>query len=126
MAKSEDQNLVENARLLGQVQWIQASRSGQNKLYPNAGTQSLTWDVIFLIAEAQFAGKDINVSDVCVSVTASKSTVLKLIAQLVANKIVTKRRKENDTRTHLLRLHDAFQRKLEAYLDETVAAVPKK
>ena len=89
------------------------------------GTQNLTWDVLFLIAEAQYAGQDLNVSDICVSVAASKSTTLKLIAQLATDDVISKRQKENDSRTQLVTLNETFRRKLEHYLDSLTETFPK-
>ncbi|MAO56164.1 MAG: hypothetical protein CMM61_10740 [Rhodospirillaceae bacterium] len=106
------------------VRWAQEVRRAQNALYRNAGTQNLTWDVLFLIAEAQYAGQNLNVSDICVSVAASKSTTLKLIAQLASNGVVDKRQKENDSRTQLVTLNDAFRKKFEAYLDKVTESFP--
>lgn len=106
------------------VRWAQEVRRAQNALYRNAGTQNLTWDVLFLIAEAQYAGQNLNVSDICVSVAASKSTTLKLIAQLAGNGVVDKRQKENDSRTQLVTLNDAFRKKFEAYLDKVSESFP--
>ncbi|MEQ9557632.1 MAG: hypothetical protein RIG67_17820 [Rhodospirillales bacterium] len=104
---------------------MQKSRAAQNNLYRNAGTQNLTWDVLFLIAEAQYAGQDLNVSDICVSVAASKSTTLKLIAQLATDDVISKRQKENDSRTQLVTLNETFRRKLEHYLDSLTETFPK-
>ncbi|MEQ9170711.1 MAG: hypothetical protein RIE87_05830 [Rhodospirillales bacterium] len=104
---------------------MQKSRAAQNSLYRNAGTQNLTWDVLFLIAEAQYAGQNLNVSDICVSVAASKSTTLKLIAQLSTDDVITKRQKENDSRTQLVTLNEGFRRKLEQYLDSLTETFPK-
>ena len=42
------------SKYLDLVRWAQQVRSAQNALYRNAGTQNLTWDVLFLIAEAQY------------------------------------------------------------------------
>ncbi|HBC07297.1 MAG TPA: hypothetical protein DC046_06895 [Rhodospirillaceae bacterium] len=103
---------------------MQKSRATQNALYRNAGTQNLTWDVLFLIAEAQYAGQNLNVSDICVSVTASKSTTLKLIAQLATDNVIDKRQKENDSRTQLVTLNDGFRKKLEHYLDTLSTTFP--
>ncbi|HAD88081.1 MAG TPA: hypothetical protein DCG48_12025 [Rhodospirillaceae bacterium] len=112
------------SKYLDLVRWAQQVRSAQNALYRNAGTQNLTWDVLFLIAEAQYAGQNLNVSDICVSVAASKSTTLKLIAQLAGNGIVDKRQKENDSRTQLVTLNETFRKKFEAYLDNVVETFP--
>ncbi len=106
------------------VRWLQSTRNGQAGLYRSAGTQGLTWDVILLVAEAQYGEKALNVSDVCVSMAASKSTVLKLIAQLAEEHILTKKRKKTDSRTQLLRLDDRFRRRLEGYLDDVAVTFP--
>lgn len=124
MVNARTQTRAENSKYLEKVQWVQSARSAQNSLYRNAGTQNLTWDVLFLIAEAQYAGKNLNVSDICVSVSASKSTTLKLIAQLASDGVIDKRQKENDSRTQLVTLNDGFQKKLESYLDAISKGFP--
>ena len=123
MANTRSQNKARSS-YLDLVRWAQQVRSAQNALYRNAGTQNLTWDVLFLIAEAQYAGQNLNVSDICVSVAASKSTTLKLIAQLAGNGVVDKRQKENDSRTQLVTLNETFRKKFEAYLDKVVETFP--
>lgn len=123
MANTRSQNKARSS-YLDLVRWAQQVRSAQNALYRNAGTQNLTWDVLFLIAEAQYAGQNLNVSDICVSVAASKSTTLKLIAQLAGNGVVDKRQKENDSRTQLVTLNETFRKKFEAYLDNVVENFP--
>ena len=117
-------NDVAEVGLLARVRWLQAARARQNSLYRAAGTQNLTWDVILLIAEAQFSGRDLNVSDICVSVPASKSTTLKLIAKLATDKIIDKRRKPGDSRTQLIRLKDKFRGDLEALLNDLARGFP--
>lgn len=117
-------NDVAEVGLLARVRWLQAARARQNNLYRAAGTQNLTWDVILLIAEAQFSGRDLNVSDICVSVPASKSTTLKLIAKLATDKIIDKRRKPGDSRTQLIRLKDKFRGDLEALLNDLARGFP--
>ena len=109
---------------LALARWFQITRAGQDALYRSAATQNLTWDVILLVAEAQYAEQELNVSDVCVTVNASKSTVLKLIAQLTADKVLVKQRKETDSRTHLLRLDDQFEKRLGIYLDKAAGDWP--
>lgn len=123
MVNARTQNRA-GSSYLDLVRWAQEVRRAQNALYRNAGTQNLTWDVLFLIAEAQYAGQNLNVSDICVSVAASKSTTLKLIAQLASNGVVDKRQKENDSRTQLVTLNDAFRKKFEAYLDKVSESFP--
>lgn len=111
-------------RLLARVRWLQTARARQNDLYRAAGTQNLTWDVILLIAEAQFSNRDLNVSDICVSVPASKSTTLKLIAKLATDKIIDKQRKPGDSRTQLIRLKDRFRDDLEDLLNSLADDFP--
>lgn len=125
MVNARTQARAEYTKYLAKVRWVQKSRAAQNSLYRNAGTQNLTWDVLFLIAEAQYAGQNLNVSDICVSVAASKSTTLKLIAQLSTDDVITKRQKENDSRTQLVTLNEGFRRKLEQYLDSLTETFPK-
>jgi|TARA_R100001129_G_scaffold51627_3_gene35638 DNA-binding MarR family transcriptional regulator len=124
MVNARTQARAEYTKYLEKVRWVQKSRATQNALYRNAGTQNLTWDVLFLIAEAQYAGQNLNVSDICVSVAASKSTTLKLIAQLATDSVIDKRQKENDSRTQLVTLHDTFRKKLEHYLDTLSTTFP--
>lgn len=124
MVNARTQTRAENSKYLEKVRWVQSSRATQNKIYRNAGTQNLTWDVLFLIAEAQYAGQHLNVSDICVSVAASKSTTLKLIAQLALDGMIVKRQKKNDSRTQLVTLSDPFRKKLEAYLDNLTMTYP--
>lgn len=124
MANARTQTKSEYTKYLEKVRWAQKSRAAQNALYRNAGTQNLTWDVIFLIAEAQYAGQNLNVSDICVSVAASKSTTLKLIAQLAVDDVIVKRQKENDSRTQLVTLNEAFRKRLEHHLDSLTATYP--
>lgn len=125
MVNARTQTRAENSKYLDKVRWVQKSRATQNSLYRNAGTQNLTWDVLFLIAEAQYAGQNLNVSDICVSVAASKSTTLKLIAQLAMDGVINKRQKENDSRTQLVTLNDSFRKKLEFYLDNLTKTYPE-
>ena len=124
MVNARTQARAEYTKYLEKVRWVQKSRATQNALYRNAGTQNLTWDVLFLIAEAQYAGQNLNVSDIFVSVAASKSTTLKLIAQLATDSVIDKRQKENDSRTQLVTLHDTFRKKLEHYLDTLSTTFP--
>lgn len=124
MVSARTQARAEYTKYLEKVHWVQKSRAAQNALYRNAGTQNLTWDVLFLIAEAQYAGQNLNVSDICVSVAASKSTTLKLIAQLATDNVINKRQKENDSRTQLVTLNDGFRKKLEYYLDNLTETYP--
>lgn len=124
MVNARTQTRAEYTKYLEKVRWVQKSRATQNSLYRNAGTQNLTWDVLFLIAEAQYAGQNLNVSDICVSVAASKSTTLKLIAQLAMDGVINKRQKENDSRTQLVTLNDGFRKKLEYYLDNLTETYP--
>ena len=124
MVNARTQTRAEYTKYLEKVRWVQKSRATQNSLYRNAGTQNLTWDVLFLIAEAQYAGQNLNVSDICVSVAASKSTTLKLIAQLAMDSVINKRQKENDSRTQLVTLNDGFRKKLEYYLDNLTETYP--
>jgi len=109
---------------LARIRWFKAARAQQNALYQTVGTQNLTWDVILLIAEAQYASRDLNVSDICVSVPASKSTTLKLIARLAADKVISKHRKPGDSRTQLIRLRDKFRADLETALNALVDGFP--
>lgn len=125
MVNARTQTRAEYTKYLEKVRWVQKSRATQNSLYRNAGTQNLTWDVLFLIAEAQYAGQNLNVSDICVSVAASKSTTLKLIAQLAMDGVINKRQKENDSRTQLVTLNDGFRKKLEYYLDNLTETYPE-
>lgn len=111
-------------RQLARIRWLQGIRAAQDRLYRNAGTQGLTWDVILLIAEADLSGRPLSVSDVCVTVSASKSTTLKLIARLMADGVVAKRRKPGDSRTHLLALDETFRPRLDAFLDAAAGDVP--
>ncbi|MAN79361.1 MAG: hypothetical protein CMF64_03085 [Magnetovibrio sp.] len=124
MANARTQTKSEHTKYLEKVRWMQKSRGAQNALYRNAGTQNLTWDVLFLIAEAQYAGQNLNVSDICVSVAASKSTTLKLIAQLASDDVIIKRQKENDSRTQLVTLNETFRKRLEHHLDSLTATYP--
>lgn len=125
MVNARIQTSAEETAYLDKVRWVQKSRATQNTLYRNAGTQNLTWDVLFLIAESQYAGQDLNVSDICVSVSASKSTTLKLIAQLAMDGVIDKRQKVNDSRTQLVTLTEGFRKKLEYYLDNLTSSYPE-
>ena len=60
MVNARPQTRTVNTKYLNKVRWVQKSRATQNALYRNAGTQNLTWDVLFLIAESQYAGQDLN------------------------------------------------------------------
>ena len=124
MANARTQTKSEHTKSLEKVLWMQKARGAQNALYRNAGTQNLTWDVLFLIAEAQYAGQNLNVSDICVAVAASKSTTLKLIAQLASDDVIIKRQKENDSRTQLVTLNETFRKRLEHHLDSLTATYP--
>lgn len=123
MPDSGDTQTVKGG-FLDRVRWFKAARAQQNSLYRTVGTQNLTWDVILLIAEAQYANRDLNVSDICVSMPASKSTTLKLIARLAADKVISKHRKPGDSRTQLIRLRDKFRGDLEASLDRLIDEFP--
>ncbi|MEK9671051.1 MAG: hypothetical protein VW268_00925 [Rhodospirillaceae bacterium] len=104
---------------------MQSTHRGQHALYSSAGTLRLTWEVILIAAQEHCAGRNLNVMDVCVSVGASKSTVLKLIQQLTGGQILSRRIKESDGRTQLLRLQDGFRQEFEAFLDGLAGSFKK-
>lgn len=111
--------------MLSLVRWLMAQRRLQEQLYRSVGTQGLTWDVILLVAEAELSNVELSVSDICVSVGASKSTTLKLIGKLVADDVIQKRRKLSDSRRHLLTLSETFGPRFEAAITELIDTYPK-
>ena len=74
--------------------------------------ENLSWDLIFLVAEADFSAEKIYVSDLYISFNAAKSTVNERINSLIMDKIFQKSNHPTDKRKLLVSLTDNFKKAL--------------
>ena len=89
-------------------------------IVPDTGTEFLTWQLIFLVAEAQLLHKNVFVSDLYVTATSAKTTTNNRTNQLVANGVFEKRQQDSDGRRQSIVLTRKFTETLEEHIDETV------
>ena len=80
----------------------------------------LLWDVVYLIAEGEYAGEDVGVTDLYLTLGVSKGTALRALDRLIELDCVEKRRHPKDSRRTNLHLVDGFRRAFEALLDEMI------
>ena len=71
--------------------------------------ENLSWDLIFLVAEADFSGEKVYVSDLYFSFKAAKSTVNERINSMIMDKIFKKSSHPTDKRKLLVNLTDNFK-----------------
>lgn len=92
-------------------------------LVPDTAAETLTWQLIFLVAEAQMSNQKLFVSDLYVTATSAKTTTNNRINSLVGNGVFEKRPQDSDGRRQSISLTKSFTRVLEDHIDETVQNV---
>lgn len=80
----------------------------------------LLWDVIYLIAHGEYAGEDVGVTDLYLSLGVSKGTALRALDRLIELDCVEKRRHPKDSRRTNLHLVQRFREGFEKLLDEMI------
>lgn len=89
----------------------------------NSGTEALTWQLIFLVAESQVSGRAIYVSDLYFLAQAAKSTINHRIRSLVEEKIFVKRRNPEDGRRQSISLTRKFADIFYTHIDDTIQRI---
>ncbi|MDP6871961.1 MAG: response regulator [Alphaproteobacteria bacterium] len=90
---------------------------------PNSGTEALTWQMIFLVADSQVAGRALYVSDLYFLAQAAKSTINNRIRSLVEEKIFVKQSNPEDGRRQSISLTRKFAVTFFAHIDDTIERV---
>ena len=96
---------------------------GNIELSNNKGNNSsiLLWEIIHFIAEADFDGRNVSVSDIYLSLGISKSTAIRCISLLENLEILEKSRDRNDRRRAVITLNEEFRSEFMRYLDHIIS-----
>lgn len=83
-------------------------------------TNGLLWDVIYLVADGEYAGEEIGVTDLYLTLGVSKGTTLRALDRLLELECLEKRRHPQDSRRTNLYLTPGFREAFEGLLDEMI------
>ncbi len=89
----------------------------------NSGTEALTWQLIFLVAETQLSDRIIYVSDLYVSAQAAKSTINNRITSLIEDNIFIKQSSQDDGRRQSISMTKQFAGEFYDHFDETIQII---
>jgi DNA-binding MarR family transcriptional regulator len=89
-------------------------------LVSDVGSETLTWQLIFLVAESQMLHEQVFVSDLYVTATAAKTTTNNRINSLVASGVFEQRQHKTDARRQNIILGEHFTELLDKHIDETI------
>lgn len=78
----------------------------------------LFWGIIYFVAEGNFRGAKVSVSDIYLSLGVSKSTAIRCVAQLEDLGILEKVRDSNDRRRAVITLTGKFRNEFVDFLDK--------
>tara|TARA_Y100001934_G_scaffold275541_1_gene370189 strand:+ start:1348 stop:1791 length:444 start_codon:yes stop_codon:yes gene_type:complete len=78
----------------------------------------LFWEIIYFVAEGNFRGAKVSVSDIYLSLGVSKSTAIRCVAQLEDLGILEKVRDSNDRRRAVITLTGKFRNEFVDFLDK--------
>ena len=85
--------------------------------------ENLSWELIFLVAEADFSDNQIHVSDLYISFNAAKSTVNERINALIIDEIFQKSNHPSDKRRLLVKLTDKFKKILIKHVQSNIDTI---
>jgi CheY-like chemotaxis protein/DNA-binding MarR family transcriptional regulator len=85
--------------------------------------ENLSWDLIFLVAEADFSDKKVHVSDLYISFNAAKSTINERINALIIDDIFQKSNHPSDKRRLLVKLTDKFKKTLINHVQSNIDTI---
>lgn len=114
---------ITDERRLSFIRSSLIARRRQSELVKQSETQNLTWDIIYQVAECYFGGKKICITDVYISVLASKTSTIKATDRLVRDGVLVRSKDKSDKRRNNLNLSKAFELKFLAYLDELISSI---
>jgi len=85
--------------------------------------ENLSWNLIFLVAKADFSSQKIYVSDLYISFNASKSTVNERINSLIIDNVFQKSNHPDDKRRLMVNLTDKFKHSLTEHIKNNIEMV---
>jgi DNA-binding MarR family transcriptional regulator len=103
---------------------INIKKSSENAVIKNnkGGNSSiLLWEIIHFIAEANFGGRNVSMSDIYLSLGISKSTAIRCVTLLENLEILEKSRDRNDRRCAVITLNEEFRTEFVGYLDYIIS-----
>ena len=89
-------------------------------LVSTLNSEALTWWLIFTVAESQYAGKTLFVSDLYFSTPSAKTTIVSRINQLIEKAILAKRNHPTDGRRQQIVLGEAFEATFSRHVGESL------
>jgi len=92
-------------------------------LVVNSGTEALTWQLIFLVAESQISGRAIYVSDLYFLAQAAKSTINNRITSLVDDSVFAKHSSLQDGRRQSVAMTETFAAAFYKHIDEAIRKI---
>jgi hypothetical protein len=108
------------AQTLAHVRYCLEQFDRRRALFNSGNADSLTWWMIFTVAEAQLARTHIFVSDLYFSTPSAKTTINSRINLLVDKGILSRHEHPSDGRRQNLRLAESFQGRFDDYIDSSI------
>ncbi|MFT7132149.1 MAG: DNA-binding response OmpR family regulator/DNA-binding MarR family transcriptional regulator [Cyclobacteriaceae bacterium] len=108
------------ARTLAYVRYCLEQFDQRRALFSSGNADSLTWWMIFTVAEAQLAKTHMFVSDLYFSTPSAKTTINSRINLLVEEGILSRHEHPSDGRRQNLRLAESFQHRFDAYIGSSI------
>ncbi|MFT4720864.1 MAG: DNA-binding response OmpR family regulator [Candidatus Azotimanducaceae bacterium] len=111
------------ARTLAHVRYCLEQFDQRRALFSSGNADSLTWWMIFTVAEAQLASTHIFVSDLYFSTPSAKTTINSRINLLVEKGILSRHEHPSDGRRQNLRLAESFQDSFDHFIDTSISSL---
>jgi DNA-binding response OmpR family regulator len=105
---------------LSYVRFCLGQINRRRDLVASINSESLTWWLIFTVAEAQFAGESLFVSDLYFSTPSAKTTINSRINMLVEKDILMKHDHPSDGRRQHLKLTPNFQNTFDQHILDSI------
>lgn len=113
--------LTEDSRSsLAYIRFCLDQLNRQRALVSTLNAEALTWWLIFTVAESQYAGKTLFVSDLYFSTPSAKTTIVSRINQLIEKAILAKRSHPTDGRRQQIILGETFEATFSRHVGESL------
>ena len=111
------------SRPLDYVRFCLGQIDRRRQIVQSMNNEVLTWWLIFTVAESQFSGDTLYVSDLYVSAPAAKTTINSRITMLVEDGVIAKHTPESDARRQSIRLTSKFEQKLHTHIEVSLEMI---
>tara|TARA_B110000503_G_scaffold105662_1_gene157700 strand:+ start:17121 stop:18050 length:930 start_codon:yes stop_codon:yes gene_type:complete len=113
---------IDTSRLqpLTYIRFCLAELDRRREIVSTLNSEALTWWLIFTVAESEYSGEPVFVSDLYYSTPSAKTTINSRMNQLIEKGVLAKRSHSSDGRRQQLIMTDHFKVKFSKHINESI------